>query len=66
MPKLPSLSKFKKGQKVLMGTPAFGIYGIITKIVPKDTKQIKIDTNMGVEFSVSLEDFGKTWGLADK
>jgi len=66
MSRFPSLSKFKPGQKVLMGDSEFGIYGVITKIVPKDEKQIKIDTNMGIEFSVALEDFNESWRLSDK
>jgi len=58
---VPNISLFRKGQRVLMGSGGFGIYGVIIKIVAKDPLPIKVNANMGGMFELSLEDYKKTW-----
>jgi len=63
---LPSLSVFKKGQKVFIGDKkTFAMYGTISDIIPEDSYPIKVDINIGIEFSLALKDFNTTWGLED-
>jgi len=62
----PSISVFKKGQTVLMGSTSFGIYGRIVEVVPKDPLPIKVDANMGSIFELSLDDYEINWKLLNK
>lgn len=64
--KLPSISKFKVGQKVAVGDrESFALYGKIIEIAPKDEFPVKVDINMGSPISLSLVEFDKTWSLVE-
>ena len=60
---VPTLSKLKTGQKVVIGDESFSVEGVIIEIKTSDEFPIKVNTNMGSPFELCLSDFGKSWSL---
>ena len=58
--KLPSLSLFRKGNKVVIGSVGFGIHGVIVNIDSKSPFPIKVSAGFS-DFELSLKDYNKTW-----
>lgn len=60
--KIPNVSKFKVGDKVIIGTKGFGIHGKIIKVDLKSKKsQVTVATGLGDPYELSLNDYGKLW-----